>query len=28
MSAADFGHLVEKQINDWAPALKAADIKP
>ncbi|MBL0089367.1 MAG: tripartite tricarboxylate transporter substrate binding protein [Ideonella sp.] len=28
MSAADFAHLVEKQINDWAPALKAADIKP
>ena len=28
MSQADFAHLVEKQINDWAPALKAADIKP
>jgi len=28
MSAADFAHFVEKQINDWAPALKAADIKP
>jgi len=28
MSATDFAHLVEKQINDWAPALKAADIKP
>ncbi len=28
MSAADFAHFVDKQINDWAPALKAADIKP
>ena len=28
MSATDFAHLVEKQINDWAPSLKAADIKP
>ena len=28
MSSAEFAQLVEKQINDWAPALKAADIKP
>ncbi|WP_088282723.1 tripartite tricarboxylate transporter substrate binding protein [Ideonella sp. A 288] len=28
MSSSDFAHLVEKQIADWAPALKAADIKP
>ena len=28
MSAAEFGGFVAKQVNDWAPAIKAADIKP
>ena len=28
MSSAEFAQFVEKQVNDWAPALKAADIKP
>jgi tripartite-type tricarboxylate transporter receptor subunit TctC len=28
MSAAEFAGFVEKQIVDWAPAIKAADIKP
>jgi tripartite-type tricarboxylate transporter receptor subunit TctC len=28
MSSGEFAGLVEKQINDWAPAIKAADIKP
>lgn len=28
MSSAQFGDLVAKQVADWAPALKAADIKP
>ncbi len=28
MSPAEFTQFVEKQVNDWAPALKAADIKP
>ena len=28
VSAAQFGDFVAKQINDWAPAIKAADIKP
>jgi tripartite-type tricarboxylate transporter receptor subunit TctC len=28
MSAADFAGFVTKQINDWAPAIKAADLKP
>ena len=27
MSSADFGNFVTKQINDWAPAIKAADLK-
>ena len=27
MSSADFAAFVAKQINDWAPAIKAADIK-
>jgi hypothetical protein len=27
MSSADFGNFVTKQINDWAPAIKAADVK-
>ena len=27
MSSADFGSFVTKQINDWAPAIKAADVK-
>ena len=27
MSSADFGSFVAKQINDWAPAIKAADVK-
>ena len=27
MSAAEFGSLVAKQVNDWAPAIKAADVK-
>jgi tripartite-type tricarboxylate transporter receptor subunit TctC len=28
VSAAQFGDFVAKQINDWAPAIKAADVKP
>jgi len=28
MSPAEFGGFVEKQIRDWAPAIKAADLKP
>ncbi len=28
MSSAQFGEFVTKQINDWAPAIKAADFKP
>ena len=28
MSSAEFAGFVEKQIRDWAPAIKAADIKP
>jgi tripartite-type tricarboxylate transporter receptor subunit TctC len=28
VSAAQFGDFVAKQINDWAPAIKAADLKP
>ena len=28
MSSAEFAGFVEKQIADWAPAIKAADIKP
>lgn len=28
MTAAEFGGFVAKQINDWAPAIKAADVKP
>ncbi len=28
MSSAQFGEFVAKQINDWAPAIKAADFKP
>lgn len=28
MSAAEFAALVAKQVEDWAPAIKAADIKP
>jgi len=28
MNSAQFGEFVAKQINDWAPAIKAADIKP
>jgi len=28
MTSAEFGAFVVKQINDWAPAIKAADIKP
>jgi tripartite-type tricarboxylate transporter receptor subunit TctC len=28
MSSAEFAQFVEKQVGDWAPALKAADIKP
>ena len=27
MSSAEFGSFVVKQINDWAPAIKAADVK-
>ena len=27
MSSAEFGDLVAKQINDWAPAIKAADLQ-
>ncbi len=27
MSGAEFGAFVVKQINDWAPAIKAADVK-
>ena len=27
MSSAEFGGFVTKQINDWAPAIKAADVK-
>ena len=27
MSSAEFGAFVVKQINDWAPAIKAADVK-
>ncbi len=27
MSSAEFGSFVAKQINDWAPAIKAADVK-
>ena len=27
MSSADFGNFVTKQINDWEPAIKAADLK-
>jgi tripartite-type tricarboxylate transporter receptor subunit TctC len=27
MSATDFGSFVAKQITDWAPAIKAADVK-
>lgn len=27
MSGAEFGNFVVKQINDWAPAIKAADVK-
>jgi tripartite-type tricarboxylate transporter receptor subunit TctC len=27
MSSAEFAALVAKQINDWAPAIKAADVK-
>ena len=28
MNSAQFGEFVSKQINDWAPAIKAADFKP
>jgi len=28
MNSAQFGEFVAKQINDWAPAIKAADFKP
>ena len=28
MSSAEFATFVAKQINDWAPAIKAADLKP
>jgi tripartite-type tricarboxylate transporter receptor subunit TctC len=28
MSSAEFAGFVEKQIRDWAPAIKAADLKP
>jgi tripartite-type tricarboxylate transporter receptor subunit TctC len=28
MTSAEFAAFVSKQINDWAPAIKAADIKP
>jgi tripartite-type tricarboxylate transporter receptor subunit TctC len=28
VSAAQFGDFVAKQISDWAPAIKAADLKP
>jgi tripartite-type tricarboxylate transporter receptor subunit TctC len=28
MSSAEFAALVEKQVNDWAPAIKSADLKP
>ena len=28
MSSAQFADLVAKQIADWAPAIKAADVKP
>ena len=27
MTSAEFGSFVAKQINDWAPAIKAADVK-
>jgi len=27
MSSAEFGSFVVKQIDDWAPAIKAADVK-
>ena len=27
MSSAEFAALVAKQVNDWAPAIKAADVK-
>lgn len=27
MSSAEFGAFVAKQVNDWAPAIKAADLK-
>jgi tripartite-type tricarboxylate transporter receptor subunit TctC len=27
MSSAQFGDYVAKQIADWAPAIKAADLK-
>ena len=27
MSPAEFGELVAKQVNDWAPAIKAADLQ-
>jgi tripartite-type tricarboxylate transporter receptor subunit TctC len=27
MSSAEFGELVAKQVNDWAPAIKAADLQ-
>jgi tripartite-type tricarboxylate transporter receptor subunit TctC len=28
MSSAEFGSFVGKQVADWAPAIKAADVKP
>jgi tripartite-type tricarboxylate transporter receptor subunit TctC len=28
VTSAQFGDFVAKQINDWAPAIKAADLKP
>ena len=28
MSPADFGSFVAKQVADWQPAIKAADLKP
>jgi tripartite-type tricarboxylate transporter receptor subunit TctC len=27
MTSAEFGAFVAKQVNDWAPAIKAADLK-
>ena len=27
MSSAEFGNFVVKQVSDWAPAIKAADLK-